>query len=289
MNSSTSNVSILSMWNYEWIIYVIILAVIYLILIGPLTRKFGDKGEQLSRIRMWSFFSGLFLLFLAYGSPISELGHTYLFSAHMTSMALIYLAMPPLLLVGTPAWLARKVISLPIIGPIVSFMTRPLIAILFFNIFFSIYHVPIIFNQMTSNMGLHMIYHYALIMFAFFMWWPVFCPVPEKDGLSELQKMGYIFANGVLLTPACALIIFSERVIYSAYIDAPQLFAVLPTVADQQLGGVIMKIMQEIVYGCALGFVFYQWVKKQKKQDKEEENNEVSGYGYLEVTRDPLS
>jgi cytochrome c oxidase assembly factor CtaG len=36
-----------------------------------------------------------------------------------------------------------------------------------------------------------------LMLAAFFMWMPVIAPLPEVHRLSELQKLGYIFANGV--------------------------------------------------------------------------------------------
>lgn len=286
-HQTDAHISILSMWHFEWIIYILILAVVYYLVVGPLTKRFGQKENEVTIYRQISFYFGLFLLFVAYGSPVTEMGEQYLFSAHMISMAIVYLSVPPLLLVGTPAWLARKVLELPAVGKIVSFMTKPLIAILLFNLFFSIYHVPVIFDYAMTNLGAHMVYHYGLLLLAIFMWWPVICPVPEKDSLSELQKMGYIFANGVLLTPACALLIFGDSIIYNIYVGAPQLVDSLPPVTDQQMGGIIMKIAQEIVYGCVLGFVFVQWVQKQKKQDIEEEGNDVQGYGYLEVSHDP--
>jgi putative membrane protein len=37
---------------------------------------------------------------------------------------------------------------------------------------------------------------------------------------------------------------------------------------DQQLGGVIMKIIQEIVYGIMLGRVFFAWYKKDQAESE---------------------
>ncbi|MDQ1911515.1 cytochrome c oxidase assembly protein [Paenibacillus sp. GD4] len=36
---------------------------------------------------------------------------------------------------------------------------------------------------------------------------------------------------------------------------------------DQSFGGVIMKIVQEIVYGWALGYIFYRWYRRERKDE----------------------
>ncbi len=277
---------IMSMWHLEWLVYLIIFGVIYHYISGTLTVKLGYPNDQPARWKRFSFYGGLFIIFIAYGTPLKDLGHDYLFSAHMFSMGLIYLVMPPLLILGLPLWLYRKVFAMPVIGSLIKFLTRPLIAIMLFNMFFSMYHVPVIFNFMSGHMAFHLSYHYLLILFSIFMWWPILCPVPEQDRLSELQKMGFIVANGVLLTPACALIIFGDTPMYTVYEHAPRILEAFPVIVDQQFGGIEMKIMQEIVYGFALGYVFIQWRRKQKRQDEQEALNQVKGYGYLEIKQD---
>ena len=49
------------------------------------------------------------------------------------------------------------------------------------------------------------------------MWWPMLNPLPEYQTLSDIKKLGYMFANGILLTPACALIIFDGTVVCNVY------------------------------------------------------------------------
>ena len=49
------------------------------------------------------------------------------------------------------------------------------------------------------------------------MWWPMLNPLPEYQTLSDIKKLGYMFANGILLTPACALIILRQPVICNVY------------------------------------------------------------------------
>jgi putative membrane protein len=41
-------------------------------------------------------------------------------------------------------------------------------------------------------------------------------------------------------------------------------------VEDQQTGGVIMKIIQEIVYGTVIGYVFFRWARREREKEKNE-------------------
>ena len=50
---------------------------------------------------------------------------------------------------------------------------------------------------------------------------------------------------------------------------SPESLSIFEARIDQQLAGVLMKIFQEIVYGIAIGYVFKQWLKKEKLQDGE--------------------
>ncbi|MNQ80476.1 Cytochrome c oxidase caa3 assembly factor [compost metagenome] len=112
-------------------------------------------------------------------------------------------------------------------------------------------------------------YHTMLLVTAFIMWFPVFCPLPELNRLNDLKKMAYIFGNGVLLTPACALIIFADTIIYDMYDNVTVPFAHLSPLDDQQLGGVIMKILQEIIYGATLAYIFFRWYRRERKDEDE--------------------
>ena len=127
------------------------------------------------------------------------------------------------------------------------------------------------------------------------MWWPMLNPLPEYQTLSDIKKLGYMFANGILLTPACALIILRQPVIYNVYgsgcldesdgtmctsghfirfkYNGTRILHWMPVVQDQQTGGIIMKIVQEIVYGTIIGYVFFRWARREREKDKSSCNN----------------
>ncbi|MBY6036226.1 cytochrome c oxidase assembly protein [Fictibacillus nanhaiensis] len=264
-----------SLAHYSWselyppsiYIVAIILAFVYF---RWVTR--GKSGEVIATFwQKAAMISALVLLIVIKGTPIQILGHHYLFSVHMAQMAVLYLMIAPLIILAIPglkwrSWLHTS----SILTKIFHALTKPLIALLLFNTVFSLYHIPLVFDAAVSNPILHYSYHALLFLTAFTMWWPVLCPVKELDTLSDIKKVGYVFANGVLMTPACALIMFADFQLYETYRNVPQLFATMTPSEDQHVGGVTMKIFQEVIYAFVLGLIFYRWVKKERARDKED-------------------
>jgi putative membrane protein len=175
--------------------------------------------------------------------------------------------MPPLIFLGTPAWFLRAIFNRPILKKWMSILLHPMIAMLIFTVLFSFYHFPVIFDQINAKHSLHNVFHMILTLGAFLMWWPIVDPLPEWNRLTELRKIGYLFVSAVLLTPVCVLIIFANTPMYMTYQDVPQLFAILPPLDAQQLGGVIMKVVQELTYITAITITFFQWARKEKSKD----------------------
>ncbi|RTE11156.1 cytochrome c oxidase assembly protein [Paenibacillus whitsoniae] len=253
------------------------------LVIGYLYSRFVVKGNgsstdraPISLAQRCSFYAGLALFYIGQGSPINYIGHHYLFSMHMLQQTLLYLVVPILIWVGTPGWLLMACMKNMVFRGIFSFFSRPLIALFMFNMLFSIYHMPFIMDYLMNNDVWLLAYHSVLLFTAFMMWFPVFCPAPELVRLSELMKMAYIFGNGVLLTPACALIIFADTIIYNMYDNVTVPFAHLSPLDDQQLGGVIMKILQEIIYGSTLAYIFFRWYRRERRDEDDLNPNEAS-------------
>lgn len=251
-----------SQWNF-------MMAGTLIVILTAYVYKFKEDGDFIKKFAF--FFSALVVLYIAIGSPLHILGDYYLFSAHMLEQSLVYIGFPPLLLLGLPKRFIAPIIQFGLRMKVFKLLKYPLIPLLLFNVLFSFYHIPLLFNTIVANNVLHNLTHIILTLAAFAMWIPLIPIVKEVDTLSEIQKIGYIFAAGILLTPACALIIFSNQPFYTIYIDAPQLFATLPPLEDQKTGGIIMKVVQEVVYGTIIGYVFYKWARKERVNDIDEQ------------------
>ncbi|MCD1259700.1 cytochrome c oxidase assembly protein [Paenibacillus athensensis] len=214
-----------------------------------------------------SFYTGLVLFYIGQGSPINFIGHHYLFSVHMLQQTMLFLIVPIFIWLGTPERLFQSLLRSKVFKALFHFFTRPFIALFLFNILFSIYHLPLVMNALMANELMYFGYHIVLFASAFAMWYPVFPVVRDERELSDLKKMAYTFGNGILLTPACALIIFADSVIYDMYQNVTIPFAHLSTLDDQQLGGVIMKIIQEIVYAAVLAYTFFKWYRRERGKE----------------------
>ncbi|AFC27407.1 hypothetical protein PM3016_435 [Paenibacillus mucilaginosus 3016] len=264
-----------ALWSPGLLLLLTVVGILYTLAVGRWRKEIPDSEPVPLKQRIW-FWTALVLWYAAEGSPLSYYGHHYYFSVHMFQQSILYLIMPPILLLGLPAWLLRAAIRTERVKRIVWWLTSPVFALFFFNFIFSMYHIPMVMDWLMARPAALSAYKAIFLFSAFQLWFPVFCPLPEYSRMSELKKMGYIFLNGVLLTPACALIIFAGKPMYEMYAAVPPELLYLPMVDDQQLGGVIMKIVQEIVYGWALWYTFIRWYRRERKQDEEEEFRESS-------------
>ncbi|HWO95480.1 MAG TPA: cytochrome c oxidase assembly factor CtaG [Bacillus sp. (in: firmicutes)] len=277
-----------ALWSPVFLIFTVGLIALYFNVIGYLRPYFKNSAPVATKTKVF-FVTSMILLYFVKGSPIDLLGHI-MFSAHMTQMAILYLVVVPLLILGLPDWLIKTVIEHKAIKPIFNFFTKPLIAILVFNGIFSLYHIPLIFDILKTNSVLHSMITIVIFIAALFMWWPLINQFPEHQTLTPIKKVGYVFGDGILLTPACALIIFAKDPLYATYTDpqawvnalalcvpsdmlanlnliGPEMFNMLPLVEDQQLGGIVMKIIQELVYGTILAYIFFQWARAERQKD----------------------
>lgn len=255
-------------WDLQLNLLFLLGAIVYLLLTGPF-RTIIPQSEPVTGQQKMFFLLGWIVYYIAMGSPLNLLGHE-LFSMHMMQMSLLYFVMPPLLLLGTPAYLFRLLAKIGWVRAICKFFTRPLITLFFFNGTITFYHVPVVFEAIMNSDVLHVVSHTVLLYAALCVWWPIIAPVPEWDRVKPLHKLALIFGSGVLLTPACAIITFTDLVLYSTYAQMSTLAPIMSPIHDQQLGGVIMKIMQEIVYITAIGCVFLGWIRTERAKDKEE-------------------
>lgn len=278
-----------ALWSPYFLFVLILLSIGYFLITVKYRYRF-QSSKPLTKTQGTLFILGILSIYIIKGSPIDLMGHI-MFYVHMIQMAVLYLIIPQLIIAGIPEWIWRKVLILPVIKQVFAILTKPLLALILFNGVFSFYHIPLIFDVIKTNMWLHGAYTSILFCLAVTMWWPIVNNLEEQASLSGIKKVGYIFANGVLLTPACALIIFSDTPMYHTFSDpnswaqalelcvpygtlsgielsGPEMFNSMSLIHDQQLGGVIMKIIQEIVYGVVLGRVFFEWYRKEQKVDE---------------------
>jgi putative membrane protein len=208
--------------------------------------------------RQVAFFSGLLVIFASLNGPLHDLSDTYLFSAHMVQHLLLSLAVPPLLLVGTPGWLLRPLIEKRIIGAIVRAITRPIRCFIIFNVVITLWHLPPIYNTAMAYHPVHIVQHLTLMAASVLMWWPFLSPLPELPRLAYPGQMLYCFLMVIPMSIVAIYIAMADHVLYPAYAIAPRVWDITP-LSDQQIGGLIMWVPGGLLFYVVMTFVFFKW------------------------------
>lgn len=273
-----------ALWSPVYLGILVLITVLYFLVTVTWRDKFKNS-EPLKMKEAVLFVSGIALLYTIKGAPIDLLGHI-IFTMHMVQMAFLLLLVPPLIIMGIPTWLWRKFIELPAVKPLFMFFTKPMLALILFGMVFSFYHIPMVFDFVKSSSLLHASVNIVLFVSALCYWWPVVNNLEGTHKFHGLKKLAYLFGISVLMTPACALIIFSSTPFYATYSDGeawlqamalcvpmgtlsqlnlsgPELFTTMSIVEDQRTGGIAMKVLQELVFTVFLWMVFYEWLKNE--------------------------
>jgi len=288
-------------WSPLFLFGMAAVVILYLYVDGPYRRRHAPEEQSASGWQKFSFLTGALLFYLAQAGPLSLVGHM-MFSFHMLNMSLSYLIVPPIILAGSTAYMWRLLFRWSFWRKL-KFLTNPIFCLVLFNMVFSIYHIPLVHDYVMTHYTVHRLFYVVLCITSYMMWMQVFTPVPEWNRLTDLRKMAYVFANGALLTPACALIIFAGSPLYAVYSDpavwvkmmgycvagdpsylleqagGPEFFNLLKPLEDQQTGGIVMKLIQEVMYGAILAYIFFHWYKREHADDDapKAEPNPASG------------
>jgi putative membrane protein len=208
---------------------------------------------------------GITVLLLTLNSPLHHLSDDYLFSAHMAQHLLLTLAVPPLLLLGTPGWLIRP--SGDLATALSGFGRRfayPILAFAVFHAVFALVHFPVIYDAVFGSEGLHRLTHVVLLLTAVLTWLPLTSPVPEiLPRLGQPSQMLYCFVQTLPGLLVGSLLTLGDRVLYRHYGPKPLELGISP-VADQQLGGLLMWVAGGTFWLIVLTVIFFVWADREE-------------------------
>lgn len=235
------------LWQPIMIVQSIVLQILFLLTVsGPLKRFFREH-EPVPRKKIALFISGLWVLYLSFGSPLDYLSDQVSFSAHMVQHMIEIMVLVPLLLAGTPAWLIRPALRHPRAAKTWRFLTHPVVSVALFNLIFFGFHLPVLYEETLVNGWFHFFEHAMFFVAGLLFWWPILSPLPEFPRLKPGPQMLYVFYAADLMTPAELILFFHQQVLYPFYLTTPKLFHLSP-IADQQLGFAIMFFGLAIPY-----------------------------------------
>ena len=204
---------------------------------------------------------GIFFLWAASDWPIGTLGASYLSSIHMMQFMLYTLAAAPMLMLGTPEWMGRRIIEGLHLSGLNRILTRPLVAAIVSNVILIGTHSPIAVDTLRAtqfgSFALDMIW----LVSGFILWGPIISPMPECRARTAPIKLIYLFAAAALMPMIPGgFLTFASQPLYSTYELAPRLDNI-GALNDQQVAGVLMKVGNLPVIWTVMAVIWFRWYK----------------------------
>jgi len=229
-----------------------------------------EPGEPVVTSRQkLSFLAGVVVLWIGADWPMHELGEDFLFSMHMVQHTLFSLVAPPLILMGMPKWMLRLPLQKRAALKVARALTRPVVGLVLFNAVIVVTHWPALVNLSLRSEIAHFGIHAVLVSASVIMWWPVVDRLPELSRMSPPGKMLYLFLQSIVPTVPASFLTFSDGVLYDAYAEFPRLWN-MGVIADQQVAGLIMKIVGGLLLWLAIAILFFRWSSAEERQQAKE-------------------
>lgn len=230
------------------------------------------------RKRSRCFFAGIAVMALAVMSPLFSYDGV-LFTVHMWQHILIMMVAAPLLLLGTPITLLLRSVSSPtrrnVIMPILHsramrVVTFPMIAwLLFAGTMWGSHFTPL-FNTALEHESIHWLEHMLYVTVALMFWWQVIALDPTPWRMPHPIRMLYVFLQMPQNSFLALAIYDTNRVLYSHYATTLRTWGPTP-LEDQQLAGITMWVVGDLLFLAALGFVIASWVKHEEREGKRQD------------------
>ncbi len=271
---NTGHLGVLSEWHWEPFILIGCGGLLLAYLIAT--------GFRLGIRLMW-FCSGLLVLVLALVSVLHTLADTYLFSAHMLQHLLLVQIIPPLLLLGMPPGLLRKMLCWRPLFWVETVLAYPPVAWLVGVCTLWAWHIPFLYNTALQQHDLHIVQHLTFLVAATIFWWPVLTPLPEKR-FGHFFTIIYLFTATLASSVLGIFLTFIPGVLYTPYLNPVDSLGWLPVLRDewglnpamdQQLGGLFMWVLGGLGYISGILVVLGRWyndtlLEAQRQEEKYE-------------------
>lgn len=240
----------------------------YILFTGSLNRNSaGEQINPVSRGQRAYFISGALTVLIALNPPIDDWSGHFLLLAHMIQHLLLIMVAMPLLIVGIPPWLMSRIINLGPLRKIGYYLTRAIPSFLISNLIIVIWHMPFAYDAALRHQAVHVLEHVSFLVAAFFLWWPVLGRNEEWPSLAPLPACLYLFLQGIPGSIVGAFITFASPGLYAVYPDAQRIWGI-SLADDQQLAGLLMWVVNGLIYLGWITIIFLRWASDEEKKDR---------------------
>jgi putative membrane protein len=213
---------------------------------------------------------GILVAFLALESPIDRGGDHYLFLIHMLQHLLLMMVAPPLIILGIVGARPLPRDRYRTVRRVWWFVTRPWIALIIFNAVMLVWHLPALYDTTLTTEAVHIVEHLSFIGVGLVFWWGIVDPIRDEQTVtvSPLEKIAALVISGIPPTVLGILFALAPTAFYSFYVAAPRLWGITPLM-DQQIGGVFMLGLGNIIYFVAITIIFMRLLGSPARDEEE--------------------
>jgi putative membrane protein len=235
---------------------------IAIVRLGPRWAPSGLAVVTRAQVTCWTL--GVLAMWVASDYPVHDIAERYNYSVHMVQHLTYTMVVAPLLLLGMPAWLLRRLLAPRWLFDTVRTLARFIPALVVFNLVLVFTHWPVVVDASLHSGFTHFSLHTLLFLSSLIVWLPIVSPLPEIPRLQPVMQMLYLFAWSIVPTVPASFLTFGSSPLYKFYEGVPHLFG-LSTLEDQQAAGLIMKIGAGLLLWMVIAVVFFRWASEEER------------------------
>lgn len=251
-------------WSWTWRAYpgiwlfVLLLGGAYVRAQRRRPMRFAEDDEPTTG-KHWALFTlGLLALWAGADWPLGTIAAGYLLSGRILQYILFVLVAPPLILLGIPRWMLRRMLRGWFAFRAARFLTRPLVPLLVYNVVMVVAHLPLIIDGPARTAWGAFALDMLMIGSGFVFWWPALGRLPELRPMTYPGRIGYLLLSVFLPTVPASFFTFSRFPIYGLYELAPRVHEI-DAITDQRVAGLLMKIGGGSILFGVMSVMFFRW------------------------------
>jgi putative membrane protein len=235
----------------QWLFLIATLALLGLLCLLGWFRLRNSFVPRLSTRRFGAVVAGVFLVWVAVGSPLASLDHRSLMIHMLKHLLLMTLAAPLILAgVGTASLseVSRRFIHPSrMLSGIEKFLTHPVFCWLAATTTVIGWHFPAVFHLAMRSHWIHRIADASFLFAGFLFWWPVMRHSLNRAKSSGWSVVLYLFLATLPCDILSAFLVFCNRLVYPFYLSTAPLFNLSP-LQDQECAGALMWVWATFAY-----------------------------------------
>ncbi|HEX6947570.1 MAG TPA: cytochrome c oxidase assembly protein [Acidimicrobiia bacterium] len=256
-------------WSWQWIAYpgIWVASIAPMVVYTVAVRRHGSVDWRKARF----FYAGMIVFWIASDWPLGTLGAGYMASAHMVQFLLYTLGAAPLLMLGTPEWMARGILDRLRLTKAIEWLGgNYLVCALLYNGILMATHAPGTVEVLRRNQLGSAFMDVVWVLAGIVLWLPVISPLGRRVA-APWGRMAYLFvATAVIAIVPASFLTFATTPVYAIYELAPRVTS-LSAREDQQLAGIIMKLATIPVVWTTIAVMWFRWARHEEQAEEKAE------------------